>query len=330
MLRTLAILLLAWTVMLGGGVEVYGQAKSATSSGSAKKVTRTPPKKATTKPAAASHSLTASRDRKRLQGSAHPRGKTKAAAGRVSKASKPGRIVGKPAPRHYAPTSHARAKQKPGTGHRQAGKRVAAAHRTAKPAARAVSSRYAKRVRPGTPGDRYRSTRYGRVSRYGRPFSVLPPEPAPIDDAAPRILSLYHVHTHEEITVTFWRDGQFQQSELDRLNDFLADNRNGTHVQMDPELFNVLWRVRYRLRSSAPYRVLSAYRSPETNSWLASVSRGVASDSLHMRGQAMDVTLPGRTAGQIRAAARTLGLGGVGYYPRSGFVHLDTGPVRYW
>ena len=76
--------------------------------------------------------------------------------------------------------------------------------------------------------------------------------------------------------------------------------------------------------------MLSAFRSPETNAWLASVSRGVARDSQHMNGNAMDVRFPGMSVSKIRQAARSLQMGGVGFYPRSGFVHLDTGPVRYW
>ena len=81
---------------------------------------------------------------------------------------------------------------------------------------------------------------------------------------------------------------------------------------------------------SGPVEVLSAYRSPTTNAWLASVSRGVASDSQHMNGNAMDIRFPGVPVFKIRQAARSLDMGGVGFYPRSGFVHLDTGPVRYW
>ncbi|MBL8674748.1 MAG: DUF882 domain-containing protein [Rhodospirillales bacterium] len=165
--------------------------------------------------------------------------------------------------------------------------------------------------------------------RRGPAIVALPPA-VPVDDAAPRSLSFHHVHTGESLTVTFWRDGRYVQRELDRLNAFLRDSRDDTSVQMDPELFDALWRIRHRLRSNGAYHVLSAYRSPPTNAWLASFTSGVASDSLHMRGQAMDVVLPGRTAGQIRAAALALNLGGVGYYPRSGFVHIDTGPPRRW
>lgn len=176
-----------------------------------------------------------------------------------------------------------------------------------------------------------RGTRYGAVpvmpSPYAPPLEKLPPPP---DDGSPRTLSFHSMNTQESITVTYWRDGRYVQSELDKVNAFLRDTRNGDQVQMDPQLFDVLWHVRRVLASDAPYEVLSAYRSPQTNAWLASASRGVAWDSLHIRGQAIDVKLPGRTPFQIRQAARNLGLGGVGYYPRSGFVHLDTGPVRYW
>ena len=156
------------------------------------------------------------------------------------------------------------------------------------------------------------------------------PPAVPVDEDEPRSLSFFHVHTRESITATFWREGRFVQSALDQLNAFLRDSHDESYVQMDPELFNLLWLVRHRLRSDTAYHVLSAYRSPRTNAWLASATRGVASDSLHMRGQAMDVVLPGRTAAQLRAAALALNLGGVGYYPRNGFVHLDTGPQRYW
>jgi uncharacterized protein YcbK (DUF882 family) len=192
-----------------------------------------------------------------------------------------------------------------------------------RPATKVVAARYAARLRPCA------DPRRARRSGCATPQTFLPPAPV-IDEAAPRALSLVNVHTGEAVTVTFWRDGGFVQSALDRLNDVLRDNRNDSQVQMDPELFNVLWRVRQRLRSTAAWRVLSAYRSPETNAWLASFTRGVARDSLHMRGQAIDVVLPSHSAGQVRAAALALGLGGVGYYPRSGFVHLDTGLQRSW
>lgn len=163
-----------------------------------------------------------------------------------------------------------------------------------------------------------------------QPRPVLPRRPPAVGARASRTLSFFNLYTRESITVTYRRNGAYVQSALDRLNYFLRDSRNGMHVRVDPALFDILWLVRRRLRSNAAYQVLSAYRSPETNAWLASYTSGVASNSRHMRGQAMDVTLPGRSVAQLRAAGMELGMGGVGYYPRSGFVHLDTGPVRYW
>jgi uncharacterized protein YcbK (DUF882 family) len=99
---------------------------------------------------------------------------------------------------------------------------------------------------------------------------------------------------------------------------------------MDPLVFDVLWHTMQLAGYAGTVEVLSAFRSPETNAWLASVSRGVARDSQHMNGNAMDIRFPGVPVFKIRQAARSLQMGGVGFYPRSGFVHLDTGPVRYW
>jgi uncharacterized protein YcbK (DUF882 family) len=92
----------------------------------------------------------------------------------------------------------------------------------------------------------------------------------------------------------------------------------------------VLWHTAQIVGYGGSIEVLSAYRSPSTNAWLASVSRGVARDSQHMNGNAMDIRFPGVPVFQMRQAAYSLNMGGVGFYPRSGFVHLDTGPVRYW
>jgi uncharacterized protein YcbK (DUF882 family) len=212
------------------------------------------------------------------------------------------------------------------------------------PVAKNSQMRAASRtIRPGSrpPARPYTGRRTGYREVYALPekrrstrFGMIPdltaPDTSALDTATSRTLSLYNVHTGMSLTTTYWRRGRYVQSELDRLNDFLRDSRNGEEVQMDPALFDILWLVHRNLRSTAPFHVLSGYRSPTTNAWLASVSSGVASDSLHMRGQAMDVMLPGRTAGQIRRVAAALHMGGVGYYPRSGFVHIDTGSVRYW
>ena len=172
-----------------------------------------------------------------------------------------------------------------------------------------------------------------RAARYGG-FMMAPPSPPPppppLDTTSPRTLSLVNVNTDETLTVTYWSDGAYRRDALDKLNHFLRDSHEGAETEMDPLLFDVLWHTQMHVGFSGAVEVLSAFRSPTTNAWLASVSRGVANDSQHMNGNAMDIRMPGVPVFKIRQVARSLGMGGVGFYPRSGFVHIDTGPVRYW
>jgi uncharacterized protein YcbK (DUF882 family) len=169
-----------------------------------------------------------------------------------------------------------------------------------------------------------------RGSRYGGFAPSVPPPPPELDLTSPRSLSLVNVNTKEELTVTYWSDGTYRREALNQLNHFLRDSRNNDQTEMDPLLFDVLWHTMSATGYHGTVEVLSAFRSPETNAWLASVSRGVARDSQHMNGNGMDIRFPGVPVFKIRQAARSLQMGGVGFYPRSGFVHLDTGPVRYW
>jgi uncharacterized protein YcbK (DUF882 family) len=171
-----------------------------------------------------------------------------------------------------------------------------------------------------------------RATRYGAaPVPAQPQLPPPsLDTTSPRSLSLVNFNTKETLNVTYWSDGAYHRDALDKLNAFLKDSRNEQQTEMDPLVFDVLWHTKQIVGYTGQIEVLSAYRSPETNAWLASVSRGVARDSQHMNGNAMDVRFPGVPVIQYRQAARSLEMGGVGFYPRSGFVHLDTGPVRYW
>ena len=169
-----------------------------------------------------------------------------------------------------------------------------------------------------------------RGSRYGG-FAPSVPEPPPVlDTTSPRTLSLFNVNTNESLTVTYWADGTYRREALDQLNHFLRDSQSGEQTEMDPLLFDVLWHTEEITGFHGTVDVLSGYRSPEHNAWLASVSRGVANDSQHMNGNAMDIRFPDVPVFKIRQAARSLQMGGVGFYPRSGFVHIDTGPVRYW
>lgn len=151
-------------------------------------------------------------------------------------------------------------------------------------------------------------------------------------NAQDRTLSLYNTHTHERLTVTYKRNGRFVQAGLDQLNRFLRDWRRDEVTRIDPDLFDIVWSVYREVRASEPIHVVSAYRSPATNNMLRRRSSGVAQNSQHTQGRAMDFFIPGVSAADIRAAGLRMQEGGVGYYPRSNtpFVHLDTGSIRMW
>jgi uncharacterized protein YcbK (DUF882 family) len=147
-----------------------------------------------------------------------------------------------------------------------------------------------------------------------------------------RTLSLYHVHTKEEATITFRRNGQYDAKALEQLNWLLRDWRRDEATRMDPRLFDIVWEVHRSLGSGEAIQVMSAYRSPATNSMLRRRSRGVAKHSQHMEGKAMDFHMPDVSMERVRALAMRLQRGGVGYYPSAytPFVHLDAGSVRSW
>ena len=147
-----------------------------------------------------------------------------------------------------------------------------------------------------------------------------------------RTLSFHHVHTGEDITVTFKRDGRYDEAALKKLNWFMRDWRKEQDVQMDPHLFDVLWEAYREVGGTRPIEVICGYRSPETNSMLRARSSGVAQTSQHTSGHAMDFFIPGVPLEKIREVGLRLQRGGVGFYPTSGspFVHMDTGTVRHW
>ncbi|MFD1254403.1 Peptidase M15 [Devosia equisanguinis] len=155
---------------------------------------------------------------------------------------------------------------------------------------------------------------------------------APVQAASERALYLYYTHTKETARIVFKRNGQYVQSGLNELNYFLRDWRRNEPTKMDPRLFDLVWEVYQDVGASQPINVVSAYRSPQTNAMLAKNSSGVADNSQHMRGTAMDFFIPGVPLAKLRAAAMRKQVGGVGYYPTSGspFVHLDVGSVRAW
>jgi uncharacterized protein YcbK (DUF882 family) len=147
-----------------------------------------------------------------------------------------------------------------------------------------------------------------------------------------RTLSFHHTHSNEDLTVTFKRDGRYDEEALKQLNHYLRDWRSQEQTTMDRHLFDILWEVYRDVDGKKPIQIISSYRSPATNAMLRRRSAGVARFSQHMLGHAMDFFIPDVPLEQIRYAGLRLQRGGVGFYPTSGspFVHLDTGSIRHW
>ncbi|GGB34447.1 membrane protein [Oceanisphaera marina] len=145
-----------------------------------------------------------------------------------------------------------------------------------------------------------------------------------------RKLSLHNLHTGEQVTANFWEEGHYLKEGLNTFNHVMRDFRENEEHDIDPKLFDQLFLLQHRLGKPGEIQIISGYRSPTTNAMLRRTSRGVAKKSYHMKGQAIDLRLPGVPLSQVRKAALDLKVGGVGYYPSSNFVHLDTGPVRSW
>jgi uncharacterized protein YcbK (DUF882 family) len=145
-----------------------------------------------------------------------------------------------------------------------------------------------------------------------------------------RHLSFFHTHTSEELTVTYYVDDEYVAEALSELNYFLRDFRTGEEIEMDPGVFDILFDIQQSAGSSGVYEVISAYRSPATNEMLRSRSGGVARNSQHLQGTAIDIRLTDLDTATLRDIALSLKRGGVGYYSESDFVHVDTGRVRKW
>lgn len=145
-----------------------------------------------------------------------------------------------------------------------------------------------------------------------------------------REISLVNIHTGEKFHGEYWYDGKYAPQAFRGIKSLMRDYRTGDRFPIDPRLMDVLFVLRHRLGNNKPFEVFSGYRSPATNARLRRSGHGVARQSLHMQGQAIDISLPGARLSSLRNAAIKLHAGGVGYYPSSDFVHIDTGRVRTW
>lgn len=145
-----------------------------------------------------------------------------------------------------------------------------------------------------------------------------------------RRLRMYSGRTGESLDMIYWIEGEYIKDALKEVNHFMRDWRNNEVINIDRRNIDIMAAAHNLMDASEPYMLLSGYRSPQTNAMLRSKSRGVAKNSLHMKGQAADLRLQSRSVGQMAKAAAVCRAGGVGRYSRSNFVHMDCGPVRTW
>ncbi len=157
--------------------------------------------------------------------------------------------------------------------------------------------------------------------------------PALAQAAAPmtgREIRLINTHTGDKFRGEYWQDGRYLPDAFGQIKSVMRDFRTGEKFPIDPRLMDILFVLQNRLENNKPFDVLSGYRSQKTNNMLRRVSHGVARQSLHMTGQAVDLRQSGSSLGYLRKMAIALKSGGVGFYPSSNFVHIDTGRVRSW
>ena len=162
------------------------------------------------------------------------------------------------------------------------------------------------------------------------PVPGLRPEVPPELSMDVRELAFEAAHTGEKLTVPYFDNGRYVRDALQAVKHIMRDHRNDQEHDIEPALLDVLTVLRERLGTTSPVTIVSAYRSPQTNALLAAQSGGVAKNSYHLRGQAIDIRMDDRTPREIYQVALNMQAGGSGLYSRSDFVHIDTGPVRTW
>ena len=146
-----------------------------------------------------------------------------------------------------------------------------------------------------------------------------------------RAISLYNTHTGELLSkFVYWQDGNYIKEAIDEISFLLRDHRTDDVCVFDPKVIDQLCALGRKFKSTKPFEIISGYRSEETNRALRKTSKRVAKHSLHLEAKAIDLCLPGVPLRELRTAALSLRSGGVGYYPKKGFVHIDSGPLRRW
>ncbi|MGV6839121.1 MAG: YcbK family protein [Planktomarina sp.] len=145
-----------------------------------------------------------------------------------------------------------------------------------------------------------------------------------------RSLKMYSARTGETINMVYWVDGKYVPDAMKEINYFMRDFRQSSVAEMDRRTVDIIAATQNLLNTDKPFLLLSGYRTPTTNNMLRRSGRGVAKNSYHMKAQAADLSMEGRSVGQIYGAAFSCAAGGVGRYSRSNFVHVDCGPLRTW
>lgn len=155
---------------------------------------------------------------------------------------------------------------------------------------------------------------------------------ASIPDFTPqeRSLWLYNPVTEETLSTTYWFNGQYVPKALDKIDYIMRDHRTGEVKAIDLGLVNLLHTIKIKIGLDEPFHIVSGYRCPKSNELLRKSGRNAARNSYHLKGQAADIRLPDGHLKSLRKVATVIKGGGVGYYPRDNFVHVDVGPVRYW
>lgn len=162
------------------------------------------------------------------------------------------------------------------------------------------------------------------------PASASPTTTASASATDARELAFVNTHTGDTFSGAYWERGAYVAEAMAAINHVMRDHRSGERHEIDPRLMEQLHRLKGDVGASAPFQIISGYRSPSTNARLATNSDGVATRSLHMDGRAIDIRVQGVDLIRLRDAALAMQAGGVGYYQASDFIHVDTGRVRRW